>query len=99
MAIEGEHLPTEVGYVKVKTLVRTINTDELSLDGFWQFVQKFFGCANPQFHQLSGGWSQTIPQVKKLDVACRIVLQRQLQCDLCGLLPQHKVRLCNYHAV
>ena len=21
---------------------------------FWQYVQKFFGCANPQFHQLSG---------------------------------------------
>ena len=28
--------------------------DELPRDGFWQFVQKFFGCANPQFHQLSG---------------------------------------------
>jgi hypothetical protein len=27
--------------------------DEFPLDGFWQFMHKFFGCANPQFHQLS----------------------------------------------
>ena len=30
------------------------NADELPWDGFWQFVEKLFGCANPQFHQLSG---------------------------------------------
>ena len=28
-------------------------TDVLPWEGFWQFVQKFFVCANPQFHQMS----------------------------------------------
>jgi hypothetical protein len=30
------------------------HADELPWDGFWQFGQKLLGCANPQFHQLSG---------------------------------------------
>ncbi len=44
------------------------HADELPWDGFWQFVQKFFGYANRLLQQLSGGWSQTILEVKMLDV-------------------------------
>ena len=66
MAIEGEHLPTEVGYdAKLQSDQNPgeddEHTDKLPWAGFWQFVQKVFGCANPQFHQLSG--LATIPQV------------------------------------
>jgi hypothetical protein len=58
LAIEGEHLPTEVGYDSKLQSVQDPgeddeHTDELPWDGFWMFVKKFFGCANPQFHQLS----------------------------------------------
>ncbi len=41
---------------------------ELPWDGFWQFVQKFFGYANRLLQQLSSDWSQTILEVKMLDV-------------------------------
>ncbi len=44
------------------------HADDLPWDGFWQFVQKFFGYANRLLQQLSGGWSQTILEVKMLDV-------------------------------
>jgi hypothetical protein len=60
VAIEGEHfLPTEVGYdAKLQSGQDPgeddEHTDELPWDGFWQLVQKLLGCANPQFHQLSG---------------------------------------------
>jgi hypothetical protein len=30
------------------------HADELPWDRFWQFVRKLFGCARPQFNQLSG---------------------------------------------
>ncbi len=46
-AIEYEHLPTQVGYGYE-------HADELPWDGFWQFVQKFFGYANRLLQQLSG---------------------------------------------
>jgi hypothetical protein len=57
VVIEGEHLPTEVGYDAELQSGQDPgeddeDADELPRDGFWQFLQKFFGCANPQFHQL-----------------------------------------------
>ncbi len=44
------------------------HADELHWDGFWQFVQKFFGYANRLLQQLSGWLSKTILEVKMLDV-------------------------------
>jgi hypothetical protein len=61
VAIEGENLPTEVSHDTElqsgsgqDTGADNEHADELPWDGFWQLVQKFFTCANPQFHQLSG---------------------------------------------
>ncbi len=58
-AIECEHLPTQVGYDDELQSVRNPDEDdehkdELPWDGFWQFVQKFFGYANRLLQQLSG---------------------------------------------
>jgi hypothetical protein len=54
---------------QIKTLVRTASTaEELSWDGFWQFVQKFFFVQTHSFISCLGVWSQMIPQVKKQDV-------------------------------
>ncbi len=58
-AIECEHLPTQVGYNDELQSGRDPNednkhADELPSDGFWQFVQKFFGYANRLLQQLSG---------------------------------------------
>ncbi len=44
------------------------HADKLPWDGFWQFVQKFFGYANRLLQQLSGWLSQKILEVKMLDV-------------------------------
>ncbi len=57
-AIECEHLPTQVGYDDKLQSGRDPNeddehADELPWDGFWQFVQKFFGYANRLLQQLS----------------------------------------------
>ena len=59
VAIEGEHLTTEVGYdAKLHWGPGSgedfEHTDDLPWDGVWQFVQKFLTSANLQFHQLSG---------------------------------------------
>ena len=55
MAIGGEYLPTEVSYnATVKTLGRTMSTQMSFPETVSEFVQRFFGCENPQFHQLSG---------------------------------------------
>ncbi len=53
-AIECEHLPTQVGYDNELQSGRDPNeddehADELPWDGFWPFVQNFFGYANRQF--------------------------------------------------
>jgi hypothetical protein len=58
VAIEGEHLPTEVSYDAELHSGQdpgedNEHADELPEDGFRQFVQKFFVCAIPWFHQLS----------------------------------------------
>ncbi len=58
-AIEYEHLPTQVGYDDELQSGRDPDeddehADELPLDSFWQFVQKFFGYANWLLQQLSG---------------------------------------------
>ncbi len=57
--VEGEHLPTQVGCDDELQSGRDPDeddehADELSWDGFWQFVQKFFGYANRLLQQLSG---------------------------------------------
>ncbi len=57
--IECEHLPTQVGYDDKLQSSRDPDeddehADELPWDGFWQFVQKFFGYANRLLQQLSG---------------------------------------------
>ncbi len=70
-AIECEHLPTQVSYDDELQSGRDPDeddehADELPWDGFWQFVQKFFGYANWLLQQLSG--SQTILELKMLDV-------------------------------
>ncbi len=57
--IECEHLPTQVGYDDELQSGRDPDeddehADELPWDGFWQFVQKFFGYANRLLQQLSG---------------------------------------------
>ncbi len=57
--IECEHLPTQVGYDDKLQSCRDPDeddeyADELPWDGFWQFVQKFFGYANRLLQQLSG---------------------------------------------
>jgi hypothetical protein len=51
VAIEGEHLPTEVSYDAELQSVQDHGedgdyADELPWD-VWQFVQKFYGCAKP----------------------------------------------------
>ncbi len=71
--IECEHLPTQVSYDDKLQSGRDPDeddehADELPGDGFWQFVQKFFGYANRLLQQLSSDWSQTILEVKMLDV-------------------------------
>ncbi len=58
-AIKCEHLPTQVGYDDKLQSGRDPDeddehADELPWDGFWQFVQKFFGYANWLLQQLSG---------------------------------------------
>ncbi len=58
-AIECEHLPTQVGYDDELLSGRDPDeddkhADELPWDGFWQFVQKFFGYTNRLLQQLSG---------------------------------------------
>ncbi len=58
-AIECEHLPTQVGYDDELQSGRDPDeddehADELPWDGFWQFVQKFFGYENWLLQQLSG---------------------------------------------
>jgi hypothetical protein len=58
VAIEGEHLSTEVGYdAELQSGQDPVeddeHADELPWDSLWQFVQKLFCCPNPQFHQLS----------------------------------------------
>ncbi len=58
-AIKCEHLPTQVGYDDELQSGRDPDeddehADELPWDGFWQFVQKFFGYANRLLQQLSG---------------------------------------------
>ena len=48
--IKGEFLPTEVGYdaeLQSDPGEDDKQADELPWDGFWQLVQKSFGCANP----------------------------------------------------
>ncbi len=60
-AIECEHLPTQVGYDD-----ELQSGHELPWDGFWQFVQKFFGYANWLLQQLSG-WLVS-DEMKMLDV-------------------------------
>ncbi len=72
-AIECEHLPTQVSYDDELLSGRDPDeddehADELPWDGFWQFVQKFFGYAKRLLQQLSGWLSQTILEVKMLDV-------------------------------
>ncbi len=71
-AIECEHLPTQVGYDDELQSGRDPDEDDEhadELDGFWQSVQKLFGYANRLLQQLCpGGWSQTILEVKMLDV-------------------------------
>ncbi len=57
--IECEHLPTQVGHDDELQSGQDPNennehADELPWDGFWQFVQKFFGYANQLLEQLSG---------------------------------------------
>ncbi len=57
--IECERLPTQVGYDDELHSGRhpdeeDEHADELPWDGFWQFVQKFFGYANRLLQQLSG---------------------------------------------
>jgi hypothetical protein len=52
LVIVGEHLPTEVSYdTELQSGQDTgeddEHTDELPWDCFWQFVKKFFSCANP----------------------------------------------------
>lgn len=47
-AIKCEHSPTQVGYDDKLQVDRILdedeeNTNELSWDGFWQFIQKLFG--------------------------------------------------------
>ncbi len=64
-AIECEHWPTQVGYDDELQSGRDPDeddkhTDDLPWDGFWQFVQKFFGYGNRLLQQLSGWLSQTI---------------------------------------
>ncbi len=56
-AIECEHLHTQVGYDDELQSGRDPDeddepADELPWDGFWQFVQKFFGYANRLLQQL-----------------------------------------------
>jgi hypothetical protein len=73
VAIEGEHLPTEVSQdadcCQVKKLVRVTSTQmsftEMISDSFCRYssvvqTHSFISCLND--------WSQSIPQVKKLDV-------------------------------
>jgi hypothetical protein len=50
VAVEGEHLPTEVCYDAKQQSDKdpgedNEHADELPWDGFWQFVQKCFGYA------------------------------------------------------
>ncbi len=50
-AIKCEHLPTQVSFNEELQSGRDLDEDyehaeELPWDGFWQFVQKFFGYAN-----------------------------------------------------
>jgi hypothetical protein len=57
--IEGEHCPNEVIYDAGLRSGQDSgeydeHTDEFPWDGFWQFVQKWFTCANPQFYLLFG---------------------------------------------
>ncbi len=54
--IECEHLPTQGGYDDELQSGRDPDehANELPWDGFWQFVQKFFGYANRLLQQLSG---------------------------------------------
>ncbi len=44
------------------------HADELPWDGFWQIVQKSFGYQTDCCSSCRGGWSQTILEVKMLDV-------------------------------
>ncbi len=58
-AIECEHFPTQVGYDDKLQSGRdpdenNEHPDELTWDGFWQFMQKFFGYSNQLLQQLSG---------------------------------------------
>ncbi len=58
-AIEWEHLPTQVGYDDELQSgwdpdEHNEHADDLPWDGFWQFVQIFFGYANRLLQQLSG---------------------------------------------
>ncbi len=57
--IECEQLPTQVSYDDelqsgLDPDEDDEHADELPWDGFWQFVQKFFGYANRLLQQLSG---------------------------------------------
>ncbi len=46
----------------------TSNADGLPWDGFWQFVQNSWLCKPIVVSSCPGGWSQTILEVKMLDV-------------------------------
>ena len=57
-AFEGENLLTKIGHdVELQSGQGPGENEKhvelLPWNGFWQFVQEFVGCANPQFHQLS----------------------------------------------
>jgi hypothetical protein len=63
VAIKGEHLPTEVGYDSELQSVQDPGEDDEHPD------ELLTVCAETHsFISCPGGWSQTIPQVKKLDV-------------------------------
>ena len=88
VAIEGEHLPTEVGYNAELQSCQDSGeddklADELPWDNVWQFVQKFFCCANPQFHQVAGlrrscRWRRRIWRFWADMVTCGLQLWGQL---------------------
>ena len=70
--MEGEHLPTEVSTTlncsHVKTLVRTTSAQMRFPGTVSNSLCRTYLVVQTQFHQLSGGCSETIPQVTKPDV-------------------------------
>ncbi len=73
-AIECEHFPTQVGYDDKLQSGRDPDenndehADELTWDGFWQFMQKSLVIQTNCCNSCLGGMSQTILEVKMLDV-------------------------------